>query len=108
VTNDKLVEKLYAARKQLARLIIRISPEPGEVKQLETLLERQNELVAQINRLNLSALVASTAGIAKATDEIDKATKKLKALTAKAHSIAKAIAVADKVIAIAAAIATKL
>jgi hypothetical protein len=101
-----LLDRLYAARKQLNRLIILTAPQPDEVDKLEQLLERQNKLVWQINRLAQSDLVASAAGIDKACAGIDASTKKLQALTAKVHNIAKAITQADKVIAIAAAIAT--
>lgn len=108
MTNDELLVKLRAARKQLGRLVLHIKPARDEVKALEKLLDRQNELVGHINRLNLSALVAASAGIIDQAAAIDAATKKLTALTAKAHNVAKAIEIADKVIAVAAAIATKL
>jgi len=105
---DKLLDSLYAARKQLNRLIIATAPEPDEVDELEVLLEKQNKLVWEINRLVQSELVASAAGLAKASAAIDQSTKKLRALTAKVHNIAKAIATADKVIAIVAAVVTKI
>ena len=108
MTNDELIEKLYAALKQLDRLIDHLAPEDDEVEQAEELLNKHSELVAHINRLNMSALVASTATITKDAAAIDNATKKLKSLTAEAHNIATVIEVADKVIAVAAAIATKL
>jgi hypothetical protein len=105
---QRLLSRLRAANRQLARLVIATAPDPEDHELLERLLDKRDEVVWQINRIMLSELTASVAQIDAACEQLDAATARLKLLTARIESIDEAIDVANGVIGIAAGIATKV
>jgi hypothetical protein len=96
--NHEVLDGLYAARRELTRIIVATATQtvPGDA--LQQLLQQRDHIVWTINRILVSDLTSSLADIVKLSEAIEDSTKQLKALTSTAEDVAKAINIASQVL----------
>jgi hypothetical protein len=98
VNHIELLDRLFAARRELSRIIVATANaqvSPGSVQDLLTVRDQLN---VQIQTVILGDLSAATADLQTACDKIDAATAKLEKVTEVAQQIDKAVKLAQQII----------
>ena len=103
--NHDLLDALYAARRELTRIIVATAVENVSTDSLQELLQQRDHIIWVINRILVSDLTSSLADVTKACGAIEDSTTQLKTLTSTAADVAKAISIANQVLGAAAGLA---
>ena len=96
--NHDVLDSLYAAKRELTRVIVATASQTLPPDALQQLLQQRDQVVWTINRFLVANLTSSLAQINQACASIDDSTKRLKDLASTADDVAKAINIASQVI----------
>jgi hypothetical protein len=93
-----LLESLYAARRELTRIIVATGAQNVTADALQQLLQRRDRITWTINRILVSDLTSSLAEIDEACTAIDAVTTQLQKVTTTASDLADALVLSANVL----------
>src|SRR5690242_15600093 len=102
-----MLDTLFGDRLKLSQLITQLAPQTlDQAKQLQALTQRRDRLWLAIQRLINCDITSRTAGIEDARKQLDAKSAELARLAGTFDDVARAIALVDELVDIAAAVAT--
>jgi len=93
-----LLDGLYAARRELTRIIVATASQTVPPESLQQLLQQRDHIVWTINRILVADLTSSLADLDKAISGVEDGTKQLKDLTSTAADVTKAINIVSQIV----------
>lgn len=102
-----MLDTLFGSRLKLSQLITQLAPQTlDQAKQLQELMQRRDRLWMAIQKLINCDLTSRTAGVAFAREQLDATSAELAKLAGTFDDVARALALVDELVDIAAAVVT--